>query len=50
MATLVLDTLWSEYNIEQLKIWDTPFYESAEIKVSLTWSIFQLTWELDSSV
>ena len=33
MATLVLDTLWSEYNIEQLQIWDSPFYESAEIKL-----------------
>lgn len=32
MATLVLDTLWSEYNIEQLtQIWDSPFHESAEI-------------------
>ena len=33
MATLVLDTLWSEHNIEQLQIWDSPFYESAESKV-----------------
>lgn len=33
MATLVLDTLWSEYNIEQLQIWDSPFYERAEIKL-----------------
>lgn len=34
MATLVLDTLWSEYNIEQLtQIWDSPFYESAEIEL-----------------
>lgn len=33
MATLVLDTLWSEYNIEQSQIWDSPFYESAEIKL-----------------
>lgn len=34
MATLVLDTLWSEYNIEQLtQIWDSPFYESAEISL-----------------
>lgn len=31
MATLVLDTLWSEYNIGQLQIWNSPFYESAEI-------------------
>lgn len=33
MATLVLDTLWSEYNIEQLQIWDSPFNESAENKL-----------------
>lgn len=33
MATLVLDTLWSEYNIEQLQIWDSPFHESAEIEL-----------------
>lgn len=32
MATLVLDTLWSECNIEQLQIWDSPFYKRAEIK------------------
>lgn len=33
MATLVLDTLWSEYNIEQLQIWDSPFYKRAETKL-----------------
>lgn len=33
MATLVLDTLWSEYSIEQLQIWNSPFHESAEIKL-----------------
>lgn len=31
MATLVLDTLWSEYNLEQLQTRDSPFYGSADI-------------------
>lgn len=32
MATLVLDTLWSEHNIGQLtQKRDGPFYESAEM-------------------
>lgn len=31
MATLVLDTLWSEYNLEQLQTQDSPFYGSADI-------------------
>lgn len=55
MATLVLDTLWSEYNIEQLQIWDSPFYESAEIELNQsymkyvpthmgTWLIYEQYW------
>lgn len=33
MATLVLDTLWSEYNVEQLQIWDSSSCDSADIKL-----------------
>lgn len=32
MATLVLDTLWSEYNIEQLQIWGSPSTKDLKLK------------------